>query len=264
MSYETITYQRRGAGAWIVLNRPAAMNSLDPTVISEVGDAVRAAEADEGVRAIVFTGAGERAFCAGADLSFALEAVLAGDTAGFRAFVDDIAVVFHAIETSRKPTIAALNGITLAGGLELVLCCDLVFAAERAKIGDAHANYGLIPGGGGSVRLPRKIGPTRAKYLLYTGDFVPARELVEAGLVNAVFPDAELGPGVEAVVERIASKSPLALRRVKALADDALEQPLAPALRAELLALDAHLTSEDLRAGLVAFREKRAPRFEGR
>jgi enoyl-CoA hydratase/carnithine racemase len=152
----------------------------------------------------------------------------------------------------------------LAGGIELVLCCDLVIAAESAKLGDAHANYGLIPGGGSSVRLPRKIGPNRAKYLMYTGEFLPAREFLAMGLVNEVVPDAELTSAVECVVEKLATKSPVGLARMKQLVDDGLNQPEETALRLELLAFDLHSTSEDMQEGLTAFEQKRTPQFKGR
>ena len=179
-------------------------------------------------------------------------------------FLESVLVVMARLETCPRPVIAALNGLTLAGGLELVLCCDLVLAARSAKIGDAHANFGLLPGGGSSVRLPRKIGPTRAKYLLYTGEFLPAEDLVAAGLVNEVVDDAGLVPAVERLVAKLAGKSPLVLRRMKALVDDGLEQPKSTALKLELLASELHTHSHDMKEGLAAFEEKRKPSFLGR
>jgi enoyl-CoA hydratase/carnithine racemase len=145
-----------------------------------------------------------------------------------------------------------------------VLCCDLVIAARSARLGDAHANFGLLPGGGSSVRLPRKIGPTRAKHLLYTGEFVPAEQLREAGLVNEVVDDADLLAAAGRLVARLRTKSPLVLRRMKALVDDGLEQPIETALRLELLASEVHAHSHDMKEGLAAFEEKRAPVFTGR
>ena len=201
-----------------------------------------------------------RAFCAGADLKYVKTQAGESGTSGF---LDSVLSTMNRIDRFPKPVIAALNGITLAGGLELVLCCDLVLAARSAKIGDAHANYGLIPGGGGSVRLPRVIGPTRAKYLLFTGDFVDAADLVEAGLVNQVVDDDQLESVAQAVADKIATKSPLGLRRMKTLVDDGLQQPLDTALRLELLASEVHSHSADLHEGLAAFNEKRTPRFTG-
>jgi enoyl-CoA hydratase/carnithine racemase len=260
----TIRFEPRGPAAWITLERPEVMNSLSPELLGELDAALAAAGSDAGIRVVVVTGSG-RAFCAGADLSFALDALAGGEGgAALIAFVERAAAVLSRLEALPKPVIAAVNGLALAGGLELVLCCDLVVAAESARIGDVHANYGLLPGAGGAVRLARKIGPTRAKHLLFTGEMVPASELVTAGLVNSVVPDGELVSAVDKLVGAIAEKSPLGLGAMKRLVAEGLEQPLDAALRLERDALAAHVQSQDLREGLAAFREKRKPRFEGR
>lgn len=262
MSEAVVLTEARAGAMWITLNRPAAMNSITPEIVEGIAGALDRAEVDGTVGAVVLTGTG-RAFCAGADLKYVRETT-AGDDAATAAFLQTVLGIMNRLEKFPKPVIAAVNGLALAGGLELVLCCDLVLAARSAKIGDAHANFGLLPGGGSSVRLPRKIGPTRAKYLLYTGEFVPAGDLVEAGLVNEVVDDAELGAAVARLVARLATKSPLVLRRMKALVDDGLEQPQETALRLELLASEVHAHSHDMREGLAAFEEKRTPRFLGR
>ncbi|TXL73258.1 enoyl-CoA hydratase/isomerase family protein [Vineibacter terrae] len=251
----------RGGAMWITLNRPDALNAITPDVVSRINAAVAQAASDDGVKAVVLTGTG-RAFCAGADLKYVRSQV--GGGAAVSGFLDSVLAMMERLETCPRPVVAALNGMALAGGLELVLCCDLVIAARSAKIGDAHANYGLLPGGGSSVRLPRKIGPTRAKYLLYTGEFVPAADLVAAGLVNEVVDDAELTAAVERLIAKLAPKSPLVLRRMKALVDDGLQQPSATALRLELLASEVHAQSHDMKEGLAAFEEKRKPKFLGR
>ncbi len=258
-----VMYATRDAVAWLTLNRPDAMNALSPDLGDALGEALARAEADPEINALVITGAGQ-AFCAGADLKF-----LRGENGSlsidaFARFLDELGTVFNAIESSPLPTIAAVNGLALAGGLELVLCCDLVIAAESAKIGDAHANYGLIPGGGSSVRLPRKIGPTRAKYLLFSGEFVCAADLVECGLVNCVVSDDELNSAAQDLARRIASKSPLGISRMKQLVADGIDQPLHSALRQEANLLLVHARSEDMHEGLAAFNEKRAPQFSGR
>ncbi len=160
--------------------------------------------------------------------------------------------------------IAAVNGIAAAGGLETILACDLVIAAESARIGDAHANYGLIPGGAGSIRLPRKIGPTRAKALLFTGRFLAARELMAMGLVNQVVADEALATTVEELVAEIAAKSPLSIAAMKQLVRDGLEQSLDTAIKLEYTMLQAHMRSEDVAEGLDAFENKRRPEFKGR
>lgn len=254
----------RDGALWITLNRPDAMNALTPDVLAALDTALDAAEADDAIRAVVLTGSG-RAFCAGADLKYVRAQLGAG--AGADAtdrFLRKVLDTMNRLEQFPMPVIAAVNGLALAGGLELVLCCDLVVAARSAKLGDAHANYGLLPGGGGSARLPRKIGPTRAKYLLFTGEFVAAEDLVTAGLVNLVVDDADLVSATESLAAKIVSKSPAGLRRMKQLVHDGLEQPIETALRLELLACEAHAQSEDMKEGLAAFEAKRKPVFRGR
>lgn len=252
----------RDGALWLTLNRTAALNAITPAMVDGLNAALAAAENDPSVFAVVLTGNG-RAFCAGADLKYVRQTAQGDETAVAR-FLDSVLAVMSRLEKFPKPTIAAINGLALAGGLELVLCCDLVIAARSARLGDAHANFGLLPGGGSSVRLPRKIGPTRAKYLLFTGEFLPAEALVSAGLVNAVVDDAELLDEAGRIVARLRDKSPLVLRRMKALVDDGLEQPIETALRLELLASEVHAHSHDMREGLAAFEEKRAPHFIGR
>jgi enoyl-CoA hydratase len=262
MPEPSVTSETRGGAIWITLNRPEALNAITPAVVNGVSAALDRAEHDPHLQAVVLTGTG-RAFCAGADLKF-VTAETRGDEAALSRFLNSILDLMTRIDEFPLPVIAAVNGLALAGGLELVLCCDLVIAARSAKLGDAHANFGLLPGGGSSVRLPRKIGPTRAKYLLYTGDFTAAEELVACGLVNEVVDDADLIAATERLVAKLSLKSSLVLRRMKALVDDGLEQPIDVALRQELIASELHAFSHDLKEGLMAFEEKRKPKFLGR
>ncbi len=262
MQQPSVVAETRQGAMWITLNRPSAMNAITPAMVREIGQALDDALASDEVRVVVLTGMG-RAFCAGADLKFVRgEAAQGRDGTG--AFLETLLALLIRLERFPRPVIAAVNGLALAGGLELVLCCDLVVAASSARFGDAHANYGLLPGGGGSVRLPRKIGATRAKYLMFTGEFLPAQAMAAAGLVNEIVADDELRPATDALVAKLASKSPLGLSRMKALVDDGLEQPVDVALRQELLVSAIHEHSDDRREGLAAFEEKRAPRFTGR
>ena len=250
----------RAGALWARLERPEAMNSLNWDVVAGLEQAMDEAETTAAVRALVLTGAG-RAFCAGADLSL-IEGSEA-EPGSFERFLEAVGETMGRLERLPLPTIAAINGHALAGGLELVLCCDLAIAAAGAKIGDAHANYGLLPGGGATVRLPRRVGPALAKQLMFTGAFLEAGELRHSGLLNDVVPAERLVPAVDELVAAIAAKSPLGLRRMKQLVGDALEQPVEVGLRAELLASSHHGRSADMAEGLAAFREKRVPQFTG-
>jgi enoyl-CoA hydratase/carnithine racemase len=264
MTYETIVVDDRGASVLIRLNRPDALNSISPAMIDDLNAALAAVEDRRTLTALVITGTG-RAFCAGADLKAARERMQGQDADSVNtAFLDGLRRLLLRIEQFPSPVIAAVNGLALAGGLELVLACDLVIAADTAKLGDAHANYGLVPGGGSSVRLPRKIGPTRAKYLIYTGEFLPAATLADWGLVTRVVPADDLMAEVDTLVATMATKSPIGLRRMKRMVDDGVEQSLDAALRYELSINAQHAQSHDRAEGLAAFAEKRPPRFEGR
>ena len=259
---DTLLIEDRGPVRWLTLNRPAAMNALSPAMTATLHRAIGDAGADERVRCVVITGVG-RAFCAGADLK-AVRREAGLDEGTLRKFLELAAATMNRIEALPKPVIAAVNGLALAGGLEIVLACDLVLAAQSAKFGDAHVNFGLLPGGGSSVRLPRKLGPNRAKYLLYSGDSVPAAEFLACGFVHQVAPDDQLAVAAGDLATRLAAKSPLALRRLKQLVDVGLEQSRATALQLELAASEAHAFSHDLKEGLAAFEERRAPHFLGR
>lgn len=262
MSGTDIIYEVRGGAARITLNRPEELNAIGPRLIEEFGDALDQAADDAGALAVVITGAG-RAFCAGADLKFLNEAPAEHRAMAAAAFVRSASRLMDRIEAFSKPVIAAVNGLATAGGMELVLSCDLVLAARSARLGDGHANYGLLPGAGASVRLPRKIGPTRAKHLFFTGDLVPSDALVACGLINQVVGDGELEGAVDALVRKLSTKSPLGLARMKQLVDDGLNQPRETAVRLELAMSALHLHSTDFQEGLAAFDEKRKPRFVG-
>lgn len=259
---DTLQVEQRGAVLWLTLNRPAAMNALSPAMVGALDAAIEAAGNDDTVRCLVIGGTG-RAFCAGADLK-AVREEIGDDDGAMRRFLERAAGTMSRIERLPKPVIAAVNGLALAGGLETVLACDLVVAAQSARFGDAHVNFGLLPGGGSSVRLPRKLGPNRAKYLLFSGEAVAASEFVACGFVHQVVPDGELAAAVDRLAQSIAAKSPLVLRRLKQLVDAGLDQPRETALQLELVAAEAHASSHDLKEGLAAFAERRPPRFLGR
>ena len=258
-----VLLERRGPAAWVTLNRPRALNALNGELLDELAGMLDAIEADAAARCLVLTGAG-RAFCAGADLAFIHSLPAHRRKVATATFLDRASALMSRLEAFPKPVIAALNGIAVAGGLELLLCCDLVVAAASARLGDGHANYGLLPGAGASARLPRRIGLVRAKHLFFTGDLVPVSSLMTAGLINTVVPDDDLVGEVDRLVGKIADKSPLGLRRMKELANAAVETTLADALRNELAVNENYASSFDRNEGLAAFNERRQPVFEGR
>jgi enoyl-CoA hydratase/carnithine racemase len=210
------------------------------------------------VRVVVVTGNGP-AFSAGADLKSALAPVGPGD----KDVLDHIVEFFNLLRAYPKPVIAAVNGLALAGGLETVMCCDIVLAAQSARFGDAHSNFGVFPGGGGAAVLPRKVPANVAKYLLFTGDALPAADLKTYGLVNEVVADAELAARAQALGEKLAQKSPVVLSRMKKVANAAADKAQVDALRDEELELRNHQRSWDIKEGLAAFAEKRQPQFRG-
>jgi len=222
MSEPVIKTDFRDGAAWLTINRPHAMNALSREAVIEINRIVCELADREDIRALVFRGEG-KAFCAGGDLKYFKETVGSGDMNGFRDYVKLCQEMYRRVEMFPQPTIAMVNGVTVAGGLELVLSCDMVMAAQSAKIGDGHANFGIIPGGGGAIRLPRKIPMALAKRLLFTGNLFPAAELARWGLVNEVVPDDQLEDTVRALVSQIAKNSPLGLRVIKQLIDDGLQ-----------------------------------------
>lgn len=245
----------------LTLNRPKAMNSLNLAIVNELERHLVALAADDTVRVVVLTGAGP-AFCAGADL----KEVLASQNlpAGEADFLDRGEALYSRLRNFPKPVIAALNGITMAGGLELAMCADIVVAAESATIGDAHANFGVYPGAGGAAVLPRLIPLNMAMYLLLTGKSLSAAQMMACGLVCEVHPDAELAEAVLKLAKGIARKSPIALRRMKEVARASSDKSRDEALRHEAVNMRRHMRSFDFQEGLKAFAEKRAPQFQGR
>lgn len=238
------------------------MNAINRALIDELDVALSTAAEEPSIRVIVLTGSG-KAFCAGGDLKELLGSNGSLDPSALLKFVRYAADTIERIPAMKKPVIAAVNGLALAGGLEVALACDLVIASDSARLGDAHANFGVLPGGGGTVRLGRAVGPTVARYLAYTGDALPAAEFVPLGLVNRVVPDDEFVGCVTDLATRIASKSPLVLAHMKRLIREGLDRPLMEALQLEHDALAVHVNSADMLEGLAAFREKRKPSYTG-
>lgn len=247
-----------GPVGWITLNRPKDMNALNAETVQGMCAQLEAWKSDPAVRVVALTGNG-RAFCAGADLKQAAAPVEPGQ----KDLLDIIITLFNQLRVYPKPVIAAVNGLALAGGLETVMCCDLVIAAQGATFGDAHSNFGVFPGGGGAAILPRKVPANVAKYMLFTGDALSAADMKTYGLVNEVVADGELLSRVQALGEKLATKSPIVLTRMKRVANEAADKSTADALRHEVLELRDHQRSYDMKEGLAAFAEKRKPEFKG-
>jgi enoyl-CoA hydratase/carnithine racemase len=248
----------RGSVGWLTLNRPEAMNALNREMVVELGAQLERLQNNAAVRVVVLTAVG-RAFCAGADLKSVTKPVEPGE----EDMLDVAARVFGQLRHFPKPVIAAVNGLAIAGGMELVLACDLVLAADTAKLGDAHANFGVFPGAGGAAVMPRKLPPNVAKFLLFTGDTLSAADMKAFGLVNEVVAAEHLSDAAQKLAEKLAEKSPMVLRRMKYVANETCDKSLEDALRDELLELRNHLRSYDMQEGLRAFLEKRKPEFKG-
>ncbi|MCA1592983.1 MAG: enoyl-CoA hydratase/isomerase family protein [Acidobacteria bacterium] len=258
-SYETLLLERRGRVALITINRPQKMNALNIQTRAEGAAALEELREDEEVRVVVITGAGEKAFIAGADI-----AEFEGRTAITQRDVMTGRSLFTAVDGFPKPVIAMINGYCLGGGCELALSCDLRIASETAKFGQPEINLGIIPGGGGTQRLTRLVGEGKAMELILTGDIVDAKTAHSLGLVNMVVPAADLEGKTMEIANRIAEKSPVALRMAKEAVKLASRSTLDEGLRREIDLFALCFSSEDKDEGVRAFLEKRKPEFKGR
>ena len=244
--------------ATITINRPDKRNALNATVRREIVAALDALRDDGEIRTVVFTGAGEKAFVAGADI-----AEFAERTAIEQRVAMEGRRVFDEVAAYPMPTIAMINGFALGGGCELALACDLRVAARSAKLGQPEIRLGLLPGGGGTQRLPRLVGTGRALRLVLTGELIDAAEAERIGLVDLVVDDADLTDRTMALARTIAGYSPVALRLAKAAVRAAEEMPLTAGLALERELFVTAFGSEDRKEGVSAFLEKRAPAFRG-
>ncbi len=260
MDYTNLLVATRDGIALVTVDRPARRNALDQATLDALDAAFADLSADDAVRGVVLTGAGERAFVAGADVE-ALSRLTAGEA---RAFSERGQRVLDRIEWLGKPVVAAVNGAALGGGCELALACHLRLAAEEALFGTPEVTLGLVCGFGGTQRLPRLVGKGRALELLLGGEAIGAQEALRIGLVNRVVPRAELLASAEALVRRMAANAPLALRATLEAVNGGLDRPLAEAQEGEAGLFAEVASSEDAREGTRAFLEKRPPRFGGR
>ena len=257
--YATIIYEKDGNAAWITLNRPDVLNAQSDELRAEVTQALERAGLDDEVYVVVLTGAGEKAFSAGADISqFPSRYPVDVITAKARRRP------YETIREMPKPVIAAVNGLALGGGCELVLACDLVVAADTAKFGQPEIRVGVIPGCGGTQMLPRLMGEKRAKELIFTGRMMDAGEALGYGIVNRVVPLAELREATQQLVSDLLRNSPAILKLAKIAVNKSLETPLSVGMSYERDLFALCFGTEDQKEGAKAFLEKRKPTYSGR
>ncbi len=255
-----VLVEKRGTTAWVTLNRPAVRNALSREVNHRLQEIEAELEHDDDVHAIVITGAGDRAFCAGADLK-ERRGVPAAESGSY---ISAIAGAINGWGDLRKPTIAAMNGSAYGGGLELALACDFRILVEGAEVGLTEVRLGIMPGAGGTQRLPRIIGEARAKELILLGRRISAARALEIGLVSQVVPAAELGRAVEALIAELEGCAPISVQQAKSAIERGFGRPIDEALELHRQLNDVKLFIEDRDEGQAAFAEGRPPRYRGR
>jgi enoyl-CoA hydratase len=257
---ENVVYDKKGPIAYVTLNRPKVMNALNQAVFAELKAVFEDVRDDADVQAVILTGAGDKAFAAGADIS---------EMSNYTAVQAEMATrraqeVTELIENLGKPVIAAVNGFALGGGCELTMACTIRIAAEGAKFGQPEVKIGVMPGAGGTQRLPRLVGKGRALQLILSGETINAQEAYRIGLVNEVVPIANLIARAEAILNQIISNAPLGVRHSIEAVNKGLDESLAEGLLLEAAMFAICAGSEDKKEGTSAFLAKRAPKFQGR
>jgi enoyl-CoA hydratase len=260
MRFDNILVERAGAVAFVTINRPAVLNALNAATLEELGLAFDDLRRNADIRVVVLTGAGEKAFVAGADIRELSEQ----GPASARDYAVRGQQLFTSLETLGKPVIAAINGYALGGGCELAMACSIRIAAETARLGQPEIDLGLLPGFGGTQRLPRIVGRGRALELMLTGAPVSAPEAWRIGLVNRVVPPADLLKETRALAETLAAKAPLAVQYVLQAVEYGLDTTLAVGCAYEASLFGLAAATDDMREGTRAFLEKRTPVFQGR
>jgi len=259
MELKNTLYEKRNGIALITINRPEVLNAINEETILEILFEVEDANKDDDVKAIIITGAGNRAFCAGLDLKSIKDA---NPIKMFRV-IRSLHEATLSIEEGDKPAIAAINGYALGGGLEIALACDIRLASENAMLGQPEINLGFFPGGGGTQRLPRLVGKAIAKEIIFTGKMIDAKTAEDIGLVNKVVPLDKLMSTAEEFAKEIMGKPPLAIRLAKRLINSSLDLDIRTGLAYEAASIALISTTEDFKEGITAFLEKRKPRFKG-
>jgi enoyl-CoA hydratase len=259
MALENVLFEVEDGVGVLTFNRPKVLNALDTRTIAELGEVVARAETDRGVKALILTGAGEKAFVAGADIA----AMSTMSTVEARRFAETAHAILARMEALPIVTIAAVNGFALGGGCEVAMACDLVYASEKARFGQPEVNLGLIPGFGGTQRLTRRVGITRALEMILTGDMYDAPRAKEMGLALEVLPAGELLGFAKAQAKKIAAKAPIAFAVAKRAIREGADADVRTANELERQAFAALFGSEDTREGTKAFVEKRAASWKG-
>jgi enoyl-CoA hydratase/carnithine racemase len=260
MAYENLLYDVKDQIARITFNRPNVLNALNPKTIDEFGDCLNAARRDDSVRVLILTGAGEKAFVAGADINdLAKHTAVDGKEHSVHS-----QEILHRLETMGKPSIAAINGFALGGGCEVALGCTIRIASRNAKIGQPEVKLGIIPGFGGSQRLPRLCGKGMAHELILTGEMITAEEALRIGLVNRVVELADLIPTAESIAKKIAANAPLAVKYAMEAIEHGMEMTQEEGLFLESALFGLCCATEDMHEGTRAFIEKRPAKFQGR
>ena len=260
MEFENTLYETEDGMATITINRPKALNALNKQAVQEISSRLDEAEEDETVKVIVITGAGDKGFCVGLDLK-SVRGISAVDGMNLSLRGQKLT---KKIEELRKPVIAAINGYALGGGLEMAMACDLRIASENARLGQTELNVGLIPGWGGTQRLPRLVGRAMAKELIFTAKMIDAKTAKQLGLLNEVVPPDELKSAVKKFAAELLTKPPVGLQLAKQLINSSIETDLTKGLVQEAQAFGVLASTEDFNEGVAAFIEKRKPKFKGK
>ena len=260
LTLENVSYVKKGAIAYVTLNRPKVLNALNKRTWEDLKAAFEDARDDAAVRGVILTGAGDKAFIAGADIS-ELAHVTAVEAEKSSSYGQE---VLNLVENLGKPVIAAVNGFALGGGCETAMACTIRVAVENAKFGQPEVKLGVIPGGGGTQRLPRLVGKGRALQLILSGEMINAQEAYRIGLVNEVVPTADLITRAETILKQIFSNAPLAVKYSLEAVNKGLESSQAEGLSLEASLFGICAGTEDKKEGTTAFLEKRKPQFQGR